>query len=130
MKDEQVLLKSFIKHYENQGVDKIFLLDDNSKSAYPESILRNPNVVIIKSVNARKLKRQMYDANELYKHLRHKVKWVMNIDADEFIYSRRQNTTLRNELMTTFKSVYCVFVPWIMFAFNNKKHEPDDVIKS
>lgn len=130
VRNEHTLLKSFVKHYLNQGVDKIYLLDDASTEPYDESILSNPRVVVLKSVEARRRKDQMYDANQLYLQLRRKVKWVMNIDADEFIHSRRDsNTTIRRELETTFKDADCVFVPWIMFSFNGREHEPDDVIK-
>ena len=129
VRNENVLLKSFVSHYLSQGVDRIYLLDDASTIPYDADILSNPRVVVLKSVQARRRKQQMYDANELYKQLRSKVTWVMNVDVDEFVHSRRNGATIREKLETTFKDVDCVFVPWIMFSFNGQQHEPKDVIK-
>lgn len=132
VRNENVLLKSFVTHYINQGADRIYLLDDDSTVPYDEAILSNPRVVVLKSVEARRRKEQMYDANELYRRLRSQVTWVLNVDVDEFVHSRSRRkggTTIRRELETTFKDADCVFVPWIMFSFNGRQHEPQDVVK-
>jgi len=114
-----------VKHYLSQGVDKIYLLDDASNEPFEEAIKRNPKVVIVPSREARERGEQMYDANRLYKELRSKVKWVLNVDVDEFVHSRRgRDWTLRRELETTFVGADCVFVPWIMFSFVGRKMEP------
>ena len=47
IKNENMMLRSFIPYYFSQGVDKIFLLDDSSSEEFEDIVINNPNVKII-----------------------------------------------------------------------------------
>lgn len=123
VKNEHFMMKSFIPYYLSQGVDKIYLIDDNSYHPYR---INNDKVEIIKSERIRKKSHEMMDVNRLYKKIRNRTKWVMCIDADEFIYSKKG--TIRYCLERYFKDADCVFVPWVFFSFEGRQYNGEDII--
>jgi hypothetical protein len=127
IKNEHFMMDSFIPYYLSQGIDKIYLIDDNSDKPYSDLVIKNPNVEFIEGHLARKTGNQMADVNALYQNLKSQTTWVMNIDADEFVYSKK-HPTIKNALLTTFKNADCVFVPWVMFSFNNREKDGNHVI--
>ena len=104
MRNENLFLESFIKHYFAEGVDEIHILDDNSTQPFPD-IVNDPRVFIYEATHFKSHHEKLYDAQLLYAHLlRDKTEWFMFVDADEFITTRRNpDKTIREELQTTFK---------------------------
>lgn len=131
---DEYFIKEFCDYYISQGVDKIFILDDNSndKSIY-NGLLKNNKVVIffLKNViNVFKMKNhQMFHVNKLYKVIRNDFEWIISVDVDEFINTRKNpDKTIREELETTYKDVDCIKVPWIMMACGGRKKSPQKVL--
>jgi len=125
--NENMMLRSFIPYYLSQGVDKIFLLDDNSTEPFEDWVLSNPKIEI------QKVKQRLPEWSSvercLTRELRSKTRWVITVDCDEFIHTRRnQERTIRQEMETTFKFVSCVKVPWLMFTRNKRVENPKDVV--
>lgn len=127
IRNEHFMMKTFIPYYLDQGVDKIYLIDDNSDFPYDETVTNNDKVVFIQGSLARKTGDQMADANHIYQQIRPYTKWVMTIDADEFVYTKK-HTTIRECLETEFRNADCVFIPWVMFSFNKREVDGDDII--
>ena len=125
-KDEP-FIEEFVKHYFNEGVDKIHILDDNSTIPFSSYVLNHPNVIIHKS---HKFKQgDMIETNELYQKIRMTSKWFILVDADEYITTRKNNNkTIKNELQSTFKNVDCIKVPWIFMAWNKREKEPQSLL--
>jgi len=126
----------FVEYYLSEGVDMIYIVNDNdSIQNLPESLMNNNKVTIWHSwfdEDSKKeyQKNQMYFCNLLYSKIRTTSIWFMVIDFDEFINTRRiPNNTIRNELMTTFKNVDCIKVPWIMMASNNLEFDPPSLLQ-
>jgi hypothetical protein len=124
VKNDHLLVESLIPHYLSQGVDKIYLIDDNSD--YPYNI-QDERVIIVKGKLARETKKEMADVSQLYKQIKNQTKWMINIDSDEFIYSRK-NMTIRETLQTYFKDADCVYIPWVMFSYNGREHDGKHLI--
>lgn len=125
--NENLMLKSFIPYYLSQGVDRIFLLDDNSTQPFEDWVLSHPKVEI------QKVKQRIPEWSSvkrcLTRELRSKTRWVITVDCDEFIHTRRNSEkTIRQEMETTFKFVSCVKVPWLMFTRNKRVENPKDVV--
>ena len=130
-KNESHILKEWVEHYLNQGVDKIFLVDNGSTDNY-YSILQpyisTGKVDLVKD-------NKKYAQTELYnKHFLHKCKaydWVIVCDLDEFIYGRKYCNSIKDFLNKVHPSFSQVFIPWKMFGSNGydtmEKEQPSSV---
>ena len=133
-KNESHILKEWIEHYLNQGVDKIFLIDNGSTDSY-YSILQpyisSGKVDLVKD-NKRHAQVELYN-----KHFLSKCKaydWVIVCDLDEFIYGRKYCNSIKDFLSKVHGSFSQVFIPWKMFGSNGydtMEHEqPSSVIST
>ena len=122
---DEFFIKEFVDYYLSQGVNEIFIIDDDSddKSIYDE--IDDSRVVIIYSKN---IIHNNY-ADQLYKKVKSKFKWMIYCDVDEFITTKRNiNNTILQELNTTFKNDDCIKVPWVMMSSNGRLNNPDSVL--
>ena len=119
VRNENMMLRSFIPYYLSQGVDRIFLLNDNSTIPFEDWVL-NHDKVEIQPVRKRLPEWSSVELC-LTRELRKKTRWVITVDSDEFINTIRDpNKTIREEMETTFKYVSCVKIPWLMFTRNKR----------
>lgn len=123
---DEYFVAEFVNYYLNEGVDKIYIIDDdsNDKNIYNQ-ISNNPKVTVIyeKDIIPKNY------ASELYKSVKHLYEWMIYIDVDEFIAPKKNNlSTIRYELKTHFADVDCVKIPWIMMSSNNIKKSPPSVL--
>lgn len=126
VKNENYMLKSFIPHYLDEGVDKIYLLNDSSTEPFEDWVLNHPKV----EIRPLKMRHPEWSEVRICAHsLRNIADWVITVDCDEFITTRRnKDKTIREELETTFKDASCIKVPWAMFTRNGRKEMPNDVV--
>jgi hypothetical protein len=129
-KNESHILKEWIEHYINEGVDNFYLIDNDSEDNYID-ILKpyvDKNIVDI-IVDTKK-----HAQNELYnKYFLEKIKtdkWVIVCDLDEFIYSRNGYNKISDYLDTIPENINQVYTCWKMFGSNGHIDQPDSVIKS
>ena len=84
-------IKKFCNYYLSQGVDKIFVIDDNSNDKSIYNNINDDRIEIIYEKNVfpdisnGSTKGQMDLVNKYYKQLKHKFKWIISVDVDEFI---------------------------------------------
>ena len=128
----------FVNYYLNQGVDKIYIIDDNSDNDIYKEVLNISNVkiifnknFIIKHNDINKRFGQFYGCNKLYKKIKNKYEWIIVVDMDEYITTRKHITsTIREELETTFIDSMCIKIPWVMMASNSIKKNPKSLLKT
>jgi len=122
-------LEEFINYYLREGVDHIYVLFDNDSTLHIKPhISNNPHVTILISKSFKQ--RQTHDANQLYQSIRNDTEWVVFVDCDEFISTRKfTNNTIRHELETTFKHADCVKVPWVMMSSNGRMNDPPSILQ-
>jgi hypothetical protein len=88
-------ISEFVDYYLSEGVDMIYIVNDNDTVMnIPEIVLNNPNVTIWYSQFDELSKKeyhtnQMYFCNLLYSKIRFTSTWFIVIDSDEFINTRR-----------------------------------------
>ena len=130
VRNENLFLESFIKHYFAEGVDEIYILDDNSTQPFPKIVEEDERVFVYEATTFKSHHEKLHDAQMMYNHmLRDKTEWFMFIDADEFITTRRNtDKTIREELETTFKDADLIKIPWIMFGSNGEDRNPKQVL--
>ncbi len=127
VRNENMMLRSFIPWYLSQGVDRIFLLNDNSTEPFEDWVLKHEKVEI---QPVRKRLPEWSSVEQcLTRELRKKTRWIITVDCDEFINTiRNPEKTIREEMETTFKYVSCVKIPWLLFTRNKRVENPKDVI--
>lgn len=125
-KDEP-FIEEFVKHYFNEGVDKIHILDDHSTIPFSSYVLNHPNVTIHESLKFKE--GDMIEINNLFKKIRLTSTWFILVDADEYITTRKNNNkTIKDELESTFKNVDCIKVPWVFMAWNKREKDPESLL--
>jgi hypothetical protein len=125
-KDEPYVTE-FVNYYISQGIDKIHILDDDSNKEIYKDVIDNEKVEIIfeKSAIIRGL------IKELYAKVRDSYEWIIYLDMDEYITTKKNmNKTIREELETTFKDAMCIKVPWVMMSCNSIQDNPESLLKT
>jgi hypothetical protein len=125
---DELYVYEFCKYYISQGVDKIYILDDNSfdKSIY-DSVKHSEKITIIYTKNCK----SEHAYSMWYKKMKNEFEWMMNVDIDEFITTKKfKNNTIRDELLTTFKDADCIKIPWVFMSFNSLESNPLSILTS
>ena len=125
---DEFFIEEFCNYYLGEGVDVINILDDNSddKSIYNNLQTKN-NINIIWGENII----ETDYVNTLYKKIKEEFEWLIYVDVDEFITTKKNETnTIRDELQTTFKNADCVKIPWVFMSCNQLEISPDSVLKT
>ena len=123
---DEFFIKEFVDYYLSQGVNHIIILDDNSEDKSIYDNIDNERVEII-YCNLGQDKRNY--PNQFYKKIRLNYEWLIYVDVDEFITTKKNlSNTIRDELKTTFKDVDCIKIPWVMMACNNREKNPEKIL--
>lgn len=123
---DEFFIKEFCDYYLTQGIDKIFVIDDDSKD---KTIYNDINDIRVEIIYEKNIIQKKY-ANEFYKKIKNDFMWMIHCDVDEFITTRKILTnSIADELRTTFKDADCVKIPWIMMACNNRQDNPKSILK-
>ena len=126
-KDEP-FLRQFCSYYITQGIDDIYIIDDNSKDKktlkeldfYFKNIHITYDNDIIKKNSIKKV----------YQKIKESFTWIIHVDVDEYITTKKNITrTLREEILLYFKSFDCVKIPWVMMSSNNRKTNPKNLLE-
>jgi len=122
IKNEGKYINEFIKHYVKQGVDNFYIINNNSDDNIIKIIEDSPYKYLITLINDNRdmniLKndkgtfghKRLLDEN-LYERVKKETEWLINVDADEFMYGKNGHT-IKSYLYTINKSVGCIYVIW------------------
>jgi hypothetical protein len=127
MKNEAMNLKIWIDHYIWQGVNHIYIIDNNSDDTSVqiiEDLINNGYPITLYKLHEQhkqaKHYRYVYDKEKLKK----KTKWLIVADLDEFFYCN--NSKISNELKH-FEDYDYISSKWRMFGSNNCIKHPKDI---
>lgn len=116
----------FVNYYLSQGIDHIYIVDDNSRdSSIYSSLLDCKSISISRDADIIK-------ANciaSLYQKIKTCHDWLIYVDVDEYIATRGSHT-IRSELETTFKDAACVKIPWVMMSCNSIDKNPESLLET
>jgi hypothetical protein len=129
-KNEGHIIREWIEHYINQGVDKFFLIDNGSNDNYLEKIKSfiDNNIVELVIDNEKYAQTKLY--NKYYLDKCKLYDWVIVCDLDEFIYSRMGIKTIKEYLSKLNDNISQVYIPWKLFGSNNHIQQPENIIHS
>jgi hypothetical protein len=127
-KNEQYV-NEFVNHYLNEGVDRIYIIDDSSISGLYQKVSLSPQVEIVYDIPFGR--GDSSELKTLYRRIRDDYDWVLVVDLDEYVTTRKNaRSTLKNELLTTFRHSDCVKIPWVMMAFNGQDTNPSCLLQN
>ena len=120
----------WIYHHLEEGIDKIFMIDDNSDDDYYElnkywldNLINENKIEILKSKNINQIK----DYDMFLNYIKNKYVWLIQIDLDEFIYNPNENKSLKDILNSKYKNVDYIKIKWKIFSHRNK-NQPKSII--
>ncbi len=123
-KDEP-FIEEFINYYLKEGIEYIYIIDDNSTLKYSEYLLNHPKVMIYFENNI--IEKDI--ANSVYKDIKDSTEWLIYVDVDEYITTKKElSNTIRDELMNTFSDIDCIKIPWVMMSANKRDKNPTNLI--
>jgi hypothetical protein len=132
-KNEAHVLHEWCTHYIREGIDHIYLINDQStdnwKSAIPA--LRDRITIVTTDDNWKPHlgHRQKYFYDKYYGHVKELHDWIMINDLDEFLYSRPPYPTIKYYLASLPPSVGHVEVMWTPFGSSGYRRSPPSVVK-
>ena len=129
-KNESEVLDEWIQHYLHEGCAHFFLIDNNSTDSYAGILEKYDNITLVHDST-------LHSQAKLYtKHFAskiHEYTWTVICDLDEFIYARKQDSTIASYLENVADSVSQIAIPWKIFGSNGYntigKKEPRSVIQ-
>jgi len=125
-KNEGHAIREWLDHHIKEGVDTFFLTDNDSTDNYDiQDYIANGKVILRKDP---KKYAQVEHLNYYLKEVK-KYEWVIVIDMDEFIYSRRGFKTMKDYLNTVPKDIYLIKIPWKLFGSNGHIKQPKSIIQ-
>ena len=135
-KNESHIIKEWVNHYLNQGVQQFFLIDNGSTDNYfsiIEPYIKNNIIYLVKDSKPHS-QTELY--NKYFLNLCKKYTWVIICDLDEFIYAKNGFKKINGYLqyINNYKHISQIFIPWKMFSSNGyntlDKIQPESVIKT
>jgi hypothetical protein len=124
-KNEAVAMREWLNHYTKEGVDHFYMIDNGSTDNWQSEVEGFP-VTIYSDTEQHK----QYDHynNYFIKEVKHNSKWVMVVDLDEFMYSRKGYKNIPEYLDTLDNDINEVEVKWKMFGSNSHIEQPESII--
>lgn len=124
-KNEGHIIQEWINHYINQGIDKIFLVDNGSTDDY-QITDHLDKIELIK--DDKKFAQQEFYNRYVYKYKDYT--WAIFCDLDEFIYARRGFKTIKEYLNRLRHDISLIYIPWKIFGSNGHVQQPSNVVQS
>lgn len=128
-KNESDIMKEWIEHYLMEGVDHFYLIDNGSTDNYQEILepYIKEQLVDLNIDNRPHLQEKHYNSYYLDK-VKKESEWVIIVDFDELIYSRKQFKTISDYLKSLLQNVAQVYVTWKLFGSNGLIQQPNSCI--
>ena len=127
MKNEAMNLKIWIDHYIWQGVDHLYIIDNNSNDGsieIVEDLINNGYPITLYKLfephQQEKHYRYVYDKEKLQE----KTKWLIVADLDEFFYCNNSKISYELKFCENFD---LIISKWRMFGSNNCIEHPKDI---
>ena len=123
-KNESHLIREWLDHHINEGVDTFFLTDNGSTDTYDiKDYIDNGKVIL-------RIDDTTYSQNEHLNYYLKDVKkydWVIIVDLDEFVYARKGFNTIKEYLAQLEDNVNQIYIPWKMFGSNGHIVQPNSI---
>tara|TARA_A100001015_G_C14970817_1_gene705042 strand:- start:929 stop:1726 length:798 start_codon:yes stop_codon:yes gene_type:complete len=116
VKDERYI-KEFIIYHIIQGVEKFYIYDNESKKPLKEYLHEPIFKKFCEIINYPGKCKQLDVYRDCIQRTKFKSKWLIIIDADEFILPHKHNTV--RSFLNDYKDYHAIGINWVMFGSNN-----------
>ena len=125
-KNEEMSLETWLKHQVSQGVDHVYLIDNNSTDRSAKLLQPWIDSGVVTYAFVPEPHKQMVHIRSFIKSrgLQRTTDWLAICDIDEYYFGTRfkLSTTLRK-----FENFDVVYSHWLIFGYNNQVNQPVDV---
>ena len=121
-KSENRYIREFIKYYENFGIDKIFLYDNNDKDGerFEEVIIDYINKGFVVLLNWRGKKRSIFKImNDCYLRNYKIYSWLVFYEIDEYLYIKNYSNIKTFLSESKFNHCKIIYLNWVFHTDNN-----------
>lgn len=127
-KNESEILKEWLEHYLDEGVEHFYLIDNGSDDNFIEVIEPYMNHITLIKDEERGDKTQITIYNRHILPVLNNSEWIMGIDLDEFVYT--SDGTIAGKLRNIDKNIGQILIPWKYYGSSGHKYQPSSVIDS
>jgi hypothetical protein len=132
-KNEGMIIKEWINHYIEEGVEHFYLIDNGSTDDYYEKIkMYKKYFTLVKdSTRLPHPGTQTYLYNKIYlQKIKKETKWLIICDIDEYIYARNGYNKIPEVLNKLPSHIEKIWLPWKNFGSNGHQIQPSNIIQS
>jgi len=142
---DEFFIKEWCDYYLSQGIEEIHIVDDDSedKSIYDFAdtpAYKNVNIIFSERLFGHLDTHTHFDQqkkgdkiNTIYTSLRHRYKWLIYCDVDEFIATKRNSDMKLIEQLRWIDAekphIDSIQVPWIFMSGLEFKNNPKNILK-
>jgi len=131
-KNESWIIKEWLEHYLQEGIEHFYLIDNGSDDDYLDKIqpyIVNGKITLIKDPYRQKLGTQdiLYNKHFL-KQIKEETIWIIVADMDEYIYARNGFKTISEYLSSVPPTIGKIVLPWKLFGSNGIITHPNKII--
>jgi len=124
-KNEAWNLKEWLDHYIDQGVEHFYLINNASTDDFHHILRPYIDQGLVTLFHETRAHTQVASYNQyILPHAKQETEWLILCDLDEFIYARRNYSTILEYLLTLSTDVSVVSIPWKMFGSSGHKDHP------
>jgi hypothetical protein len=130
-KNEGMIIDEFVKHYQWQGVDHIYLIDNGSTDNMKDVLKPYIDEGYVSYYYLDEPHKQVAHYNTVYAYMKNETKWLIVCDADEYIYNRNKDENIAsyvNKLDSN--EISSIELNWKMFGSSDYKTQPINNIRT
>jgi len=127
-KNEEMAIENWLRHYIEQGVQHVYLIDNNSSDSSAKLLVPWIERGLVTYHFAPERHRQMRHIREFAvdKNLEFQTEWLIICDVDEYFFGTRRklSTTIRQHFSVNYDIIY---THWLIFGYSERITHPVDV---
>lgn len=125
-RDEDPYIDEIICYYKLMGVEKFYIYDNQSKIPLSETLKKYGDLVNV--INAPGQAIQMSAYTSCVYNFKNDTKWLLVVDADEFIVPKEKDTI--SEILTDYEKqgIGGLGINWQIFGSNGNIGKPDGLV--
>lgn len=125
-KNKALAMREWLNHYVREGVEHFYMIDNGSTDNWQSEVKGFPVTIYW---DPEKNKQSEHYNNYFLEEVKRNSEWVMVVDLDEFMYSRKSYKTIPEYLDSLDNNINKIEVRGKMFSSNGHIKQPKSIIK-
>ncbi len=128
-KDESHIMKEWIEHYLDEGVEHFYMINHNSTDDYLDIINEYQDKITLMNETRDLFIGNNFRHDNIFQY-KEETKWIITVDLDEFAYSKNGFAKISDYLKSLSDEISQVSCPWKMFGSCDFLMQPLSVIQN